>query len=546
LTGTSLAGTSSVTFGGATAAWSVIDDSTVTATVPAKAVDGDVVVTTRDGAAALPFDVDEPPHAVTSLVTRAGDGAVALRWTVPADVSAIVVRRVDGSSPPATPDDGVDVVRALVSEVIDGGLTNGATYSYGVWAQDSSGSFGPAVTTTAVPAVPAPVALRLGLSADSVTHGTSVTVTGVLRRSDGTPLQGSQVTLLTRARGTSSFAGTASGTTDGAGVVRLAHRVIRHTDFLLRIVGDRFAAGATSAVATVVTRHGLRSALTPGVVVPGETALLSGQVTPAVPGGQVRLEHLVSGTWRAVAVTTVDAAGQFRFAQRREAVGELVMRAVVLRTSGHEGTAGVAFRLVTIARTLRQGSTGAEVTALARRLADLRYDVGPISTTYGYDMRLAVMAFQKVHGLPRTGVADATTRSRLGAPSSPRLRYPTRGLSVEIDLTRQVLYFSRDGAIQRILPVSSGNNELYTVDGVTSRATTPVGTFRITRKIDGVRVSRLGELFQPAYFVGGYAIHGSPSVPGFPASHGCIRVTKSAMARLFPFLPVGTPVHLYR
>ena len=42
----------------------------------------------------------------------------------------------------------------------------------------------------------------------------------------------------------------------------------------------------------------------------------------------------------------------------------------------------------------------------------------------------------------------------------------------------------------------------------------------VQRKINGVRVSRLGELYRPAYFVGGYAIHGSPSVPNFPASHG--------------------------
>jgi lipoprotein-anchoring transpeptidase ErfK/SrfK len=109
-----------------------------------------------------------------------------------------------------------------------------------------------------------------------------------------------------------------------------------------------------------------------------------------------------------------------------------------------------------------------------------------------------------------------------------------------------VLYFSRDGVVQRILPVSSGNNALYTVDGITSRAVTPVGSFRVQRKINGVRVSRLGQLYQPAYFAGGYAIHGSPSVPGLPASHGCIRVTRPAMARLFPLLPVGTPVWVYR
>ena len=189
--------------------------------------------------------------------------------------------------------------------------------------------------------------------------------------------------------------------------------------------------------------------------------------------------------------------------------------------------------------------SGADVLALERRLTELRYDVGPMSGYYDYDTRLAVMAFQKVQGLPRTGVADAVTRARLGTPLAPALRRPLQGLSVEIDLTKQELLYARDGVVQRILPVSSGNNELYTVDGITSRAVTPVGSFRVQRKINGIRVSRLGQLFQPAYFVGGYAIHGSPSVPAYPASHGCIRVTQPAMNRLFPILPIGTPVTIY-
>ncbi len=546
LTGSALAATSAVNFSGTPAAWTVVDDTSVRATVPTGAVDGDVVLATPDGSASLPFDVDEPPGAVTTLAARAGDSAVGLRWALPTDTALVIVRRVEGTSAPTGPDQGVAVVRALVTEVVDQGLTNGTAYSYGVWAEDSTGSIGPAVSVTVVPAAPPTTTLRLGLSAGSVTHGAVVTATGVLQRGDGTPLAGTQVTLLTRPRGSTSYFGTSAGTTDDAGVVRLAYRVVRHTDFLLKVDGDPFTAAASSSGGSVAARHGLVGAVSPSVVEPGDLALVAGRVTPRVAGGEVRLEQLISGSWRAVAVTTVDAAGSFQFARRTTAVGEQVLRAVALRTAGHDGTAGPPLRLVTLLRTLRQGSVGIDVASLARQLADLRYDVGPISTTYGYDLRLAVMAFQKVHALPRTGVADAVTRSRLGVPLTPRLRYPTRGLSVEVDLTRQVLYFSRDGVLQRILAVSSGNDELYTVDGVTSRAVTPVGSFRVTRKINGVRVSRLGELFQPAYFVGGYAIHGSPSVPGFPASHGCIRVTKSGMARLFPLLPVGTPVHVYR
>jgi len=39
----------------------------------------------------------------------------------------------------------------------------------------------------------------------------------------------------------------------------------------------------------------------------------------------------------------------------------------------------------------------------------------------------------------------------------------------------------------------------------------------------------LGVLYRPRFFVGGVAVHGAPSVPNYPASHGCVRVTNQAM-----------------
>ena len=36
-------------------------------------------------------------------------------------------------------------------------------------------------------------------------------------------------------------------------------------------------------------------------------------------------------------------------------------------------------------------------------------------------------------------------------------------------------------------------------------------------------------LWRPRYFNGGIAVHGSPSIPAYPASHGCARVSNAAM-----------------
>ena len=96
-----------------------------------------------------------------------------------------------------------------------------------------------------------------------------------------------------------------------------------------------------------------------------------------------------------------------------------------------------------------------------------------------------------------------------------------------------------------MVDISSGNNEKYVSEGQTYTAFTPMGSFRIERKINGVRVSRLGELYRPAYFYRGWAVHGSKSVPAYPASHGCLRVTNAVQDRLYPLLTVGIPVHVY-
>ena len=46
---------------------------------------------------------------------------------------------------------------------------------------------------------------------------------------------------------------------------------------------------------------------------------------------------------------------------------------------------------------------------------------------------------------------------------------------------------------------------------------------RVTKPID------LGEIFRPKYFRGGVAVHGSNNIPNYAASHGCVRISTSAM-----------------
>ena len=186
-----------------------------------------------------------------------------------------------------------------------------------------------------------------------------------------------------------------------------------------------------------------------------------------------------------------------------------------------------------------------QVRALQERLAELGYDVGTPDGQWGARTTYALMAFQKVEGLSRDGQDGPQTQAALAVASKPGPMVPGGAANrIEIDVARQVLFHWVNGSLARILPVSTGNNERYCVEGECSVAVTPGGSFRIGRKAVGLEVAPLGELWWPMYFNGGIAIHGSPSVPAYPASHGCIRIPMYAAPTFYDQVPAGTRVHV--
>lgn len=194
---------------------------------------------------------------------------------------------------------------------------------------------------------------------------------------------------------------------------------------------------------------------------------------------------------------------------------------------------------------LGPGASGPQVLALEQKLAALRYDPGPVDGTFDATTGHAVMAFQKVNGMARTGRATDDVIAALGTAQLPGPMFAEGGPDrIEIDLPRQVLALWQGGQLVRTLPVSTGNNKRYCVEGHCAKAVTPGGSFRVLRKINGLRVSRLGKLYNPLYFNGGIAIHGSPSVLAGPASKGCVRIPMSASKWFYDTVPIGTPVYV--
>lgn len=174
------------------------------------------------------------------------------------------------------------------------------------------------------------------------------------------------------------------------------------------------------------------------------------------------------------------------------------------------------------------GSRGASVRALKERLRDLRYALPHVDGLYGLDTFQAVLAFQKVEGLPRTGRVDARTWRALTRAQPPRARYG--GTHLEVSKGRQVLFVVRDGRVQSVVHVSTG-----------ATGNTPLGRWRIYRKVSGWD----WVLWYPMYFLRGFAIHGYPSVPAYPASHGCVRVPMWIAPRLHAAYRYGQTVYVY-
>jgi L,D-transpeptidase catalytic domain/Putative peptidoglycan binding domain len=202
--------------------------------------------------------------------------------------------------------------------------------------------------------------------------------------------------------------------------------------------------------------------------------------------------------------------------------------------------------------TLSSGSKGDRVEALERRLDLLKYDIGKVDGRYDSQTAQGVMAFQKVHGLKRTAKFDTATQEALHVATTPGGLLPNGGLPrVEVDLTRQVLFYFDQFGLYRVSNISSGSGKKYcefskkSQREVCGSARTPRGNFKVERRIKGDRESDLGHLVNPVYFSGGFAVHGSPSIPAYPASHGCVRVTNRTSEWFFSEVADGTPVYLY-
>jgi hypothetical protein len=177
-----------------------------------------------------------------------------------------------------------------------------------------------------------------------------------------------------------------------------------------------------------------------------------------------------------------------------------------------------------------------DIAFLQFHLGTMGYFLSDETGVYGSGTRNAVMAFQKLHGLQRDGIAGPQTLAALSTatPVEPRLgRHP----HIEVDLAAQVAIVVDGGGGVTVVNATSG----------AAATPTPTGTWDVFRQVDGWDPGPYGALYRPKYFVGGVAFHGGVPILANPASHGCVRLPDPAVDWLWEsgVAQIGTSVTVY-
>lgn len=200
-------------------------------------------------------------------------------------------------------------------------------------------------------------------------------------------------------------------------------------------------------------------------------------------------------------------------------------------------------------------SSGPDTQVVQLRLEQLGFWTGGSDGKYGFATTQAVMAFQKYLGLKATGKVDPNTAAYLKALPERARGSANVGTLVEVDKTKQLLFIVVDGKTVWTMNTSTGSGIPY--EAVNKKdptkiekgdAITPNGMWRVNReRPDGWWEGDLGQIYRPKYFKGGVAIHGMTSVPNYPASHGCVRLSTMAMDFVWDsgLVPMGTTVWVH-
>ena len=161
----------------------------------------------------------------------------------------------------------------------------------------------------------------------------------------------------------------------------------------------------------------------------------------------------------------------------------------------------------------------------------------------------------KANGLSKWAVAVSAAMvmgieamaQAVGTPAAASVPTPEVKRTIVVSLEDRKLALVEDGQVKKVYTVAIGKPS----------SPSPVGTFRIQRRVKNPVYQHDGKVVQPGpanpvgtrwmgLSVKGYGIHGTnePRSIGKAASHGCIRMRQTDLEELFELVAVGTVVEL--
>jgi lipoprotein-anchoring transpeptidase ErfK/SrfK len=166
----------------------------------------------------------------------------------------------------------------------------------------------------------------------------------------------------------------------------------------------------------------------------------------------------------------------------------------------------------------------------------------------------AVKAPVKAKPVTRPSITPAKSGSApTGSPFAKPKTYPMSEVSMNhrllsqfngsnsrmvVDLGKQKAYLLVNGKIALTTPISSARAGMVT----------PTGEYRMSERVRSGKISNLYHVGMPFWMRLGSTPFGTHAgyLPGYPASHGCIRLPYSVAETIFDHTSLGTPVSVYR
>jgi hypothetical protein len=400
----------------------------------------------------------------------------------------------------------VSVVAALAGGAAAGGLP----------VLGASGSPSPEPSVSPSPS-PSPGTGTCVLSRPRITYGASVTVSGLV-----TPAApGVQVVV--------SAGGVDKATvlTDETGAYQAVLDPRRSTTVVARVAGGAESPAVPIQVVPAVT-------LSHGTPIPFLACTYTLKVAPAAYDGVV----VAAVHHRGELVARVSGRVRDGRVSLRLPLRGIEWFGIAISLPAAQGLDGrsIDTSVKAVPKTLRVGSTGLRVKGMLTAFKRLRIRVPGTGTSFTTKVKDSVMAFQKAYRLPRTYVMDYDDWRRLDGAAVQKPRFTSPATHLEVDKTRQILMVVRDGKLLGLICISSGKT-----------GNTPEGSFRILRKTPAT-TSLYGPdvLYRTMGFYKNFAIHGYPSVPPYPASHGCVREPVWVADWVYDRSFVGERLYIYR